>query len=296
MHLVMFVKDKQARAGVLDGEDIIDINAVDRSLPPTLKGILEAGGLARVKKILKSKKHRTPRSRAKLLPPISNPGLLLSVGMNYHEHLKEMKTPVPEKPAAFTKSVASIIASGQPILLPPAYPDMVDWEGEFTVVIGKAGHRIPAAKALDHVAGYTIANDVSARNWVTAIFASTGVMGPIHAWEHNLLGKMMPTFCPMGPCIATKDEVPDPDDVKIVTRLNGQVMQDANTDDLVFSVVKLIEYYSQFYRFLPGDCITTGSPSGVGFGRNPKVFMKAGDTISVEVKGIGILSNPVKAA
>jgi len=296
MHLVMFMKDKQPRAGVIDGEDIIDINACDRSLPPTIKGILEANGLSRVKKIITSKKHRVPHKRAKLLPPISNPGLLLSVGMNYHEHLKEMKTPVPEKPAAFTKSVASIIASGEPILLPASYPDMVDWEGEFTVVIGKGGHRIPAAKALDHVAGYTIANDVSARNWVTAIFASTGVMGPIHAWEHNLLGKMMPTFCPMGPCIATKDEVPDPDNVRIVTRLNGQVMQDANTDDLVFSVVKLIEYYSQFYRFLPGDCITTGSPSGVGFGRNPKVFMKAGDTVEVEVAGIGVLSNPVRAA
>ena len=296
MHLVMFMKDKQPRAGVIDGEEIVDINANDRSLPPTIKGILEANGLARVRKILKSRKHRVPRRRAKLLPPISNPGLLLSVGMNYHEHLKEMKTPVPEKPAAFTKSVASIIATGEPILLPASNPDMVDWEGEFTVVIGKGGYRIPAAKALDHVAGYTIVNDVSARDWVAAIFSSTGIMGPIHAWEHNLLGKMMPTFCPMGPCIATRDEVPDPDDVKIVTRLNGQVMQDANTDDLVFGVAKLIEYYSQFYRFQPGDCITTGSPSGVGFGRNPKLFMKAGDTIEVEVSGIGVLSNPVKAA
>jgi acylpyruvate hydrolase len=296
MRLVMFLKDKQPRAGVIDGEEIIDINAADRSLPATLKGILEVNGISKIKKILKSRKHRTPFKRAKLLPPIANPGLLLSVGMNYHEHLKEMKTPVPEKPAAFTKSVASIIASGEPIVLPASHPNMVDWEGEFTVVIGKGGHRIPAAKALDHVAGYTIANDVSARDWVSAIFSSTGVMGPIHAWEHNLLGKMMPTFCPMGPCLATKDEVPDPDDVRIVTRLNGQVMQDANTDDLVFSVAKLIEYYSQFYRFLPGDCITTGSPSGVGFGRNPKVFMKAGDTIEVQVAGIGVLRNPVKAS
>ena len=296
MHLVMYYKGKEARAGVIDGGDIVDINAADRTLPSTIKAILEANALARVKKLVKSKKGRTPLKRAKLAPPIANPGLLLSVGMNYHEHLKEMKTPVPEKPAAFTKSVASIIASGEPILLPKAYPDMVDWEGEFTVVIGKAGHRIPAAKALDHVAGYTLVNDVSARNWVSAIFSSSGIMGPIHAWEHNLLGKMMPTFCPMGPCIATRDEIADPANVKIQTRLNGQVMQDANTDDLVFSVVKLIEYYSQFYRFLPGDCITTGSPSGVGFGRNPKVFMKAGDVIEVEVKGIGVLSNPVKAA
>jgi 2-keto-4-pentenoate hydratase/2-oxohepta-3-ene-1,7-dioic acid hydratase in catechol pathway len=292
----MYYKGKEARAGVIDGGDIVDINAADRTLPSTIKAILEANALARVKKLVKSKKGRTPLKRAKLAPPIANPGLLLSVGMNYHEHLKEMKTPVPEKPAAFTKSVASIIASGQPIVLPASHPDMVDWEGEFTVVIGKAGHRIPAAKALDHVAGYTLVNDVSARNWVSAIFSSSGIMGPIHAWEHNILGKLMPTFCPMGPCIATKDEVPDPDDVHIVTRLNGTVMQDANTDDLVFSVAKLIEYYSQFYRFLPGDCITTGSPSGVGFGRNPKLFMKAGDTIEVEVSGIGVLRNPVKAA
>jgi len=294
MHLVSFIKDKQARAGVLDGGDIIDINACDRSLPSTLKGILEANALARVRKLLKSKKHRMPFRRARLAPPIANPGLVLSVGMNYHEHLKEMKTPVPEKPAAFTKSVASIIASGEPILLPKAYPDMVDWEGEFTVVIGRACHRVTADKALDYVAGYTIVNDVSARNWVAPIFSAGGGMASIHAWEHNLLGKMLPTFCPMGPVIATKDEVPDPDDVKIVTRLNGQVMQDANTDDLVFGIPKLIEYYSQFYRFRPGDCITTGSPSGVGYGRNPKVFMKAGDTVQVEVDRIGVLTNRIE--
>jgi 2-keto-4-pentenoate hydratase/2-oxohepta-3-ene-1,7-dioic acid hydratase in catechol pathway len=295
MHLVMFMKDKQPRAGVIDGEDIVDINAADRSLPTTLKGIFEAGALARVKKVLKSKKGRTPRKRAKLLPPISNPSLLLSVGMNYHEHLKEMKTPAPEIPAAFTKSVASIIASGEAIKVPSSNPSMLDWEGEFTVVIGKGGYRIPAAKALDHVAGYTMVNDVSARDWVAAIFSSTGIMGPIHAWEQNLLGKMFPTFCPMGPCIATRDEIPDPANVRIQTRLNGQVMQDANTDDLVFSVVKLIEYYSQFYRFRPGDVITTGSPSGVGFGRNPKVFMKPGDVVEVEVKQIGILRNTIEA-
>ena len=293
MHLVMFMKDKQPRAGVIDGDDIVDINANDRSLPPSLKGILEANALSRVRKIIKSKKHRTPRSRAKLLPPISNPGLLLSVGMNYHEHLKEMKTPVPEKPAAFTKSVASIIGPDAPIRIPPSNPDMLDWEGEFSVVIGRPCHRVKAAQALDYVAGYTIVNDVSARDWVAPIFSAKGVMGPIHAWERNLLGKMFPTFCPMGPVLATKDEVPDPANVKLQTRLNGKLMQDANTDDLVFSVVQLIEYYSQFYLFRPGDVITTGSPSGVGYGRNPKLFMKAGDVVEVEVEGIGILRNPL---
>jgi 2-keto-4-pentenoate hydratase/2-oxohepta-3-ene-1,7-dioic acid hydratase in catechol pathway len=296
MHLVMFRGDRQSRAGVIDGDEIVDINANDRSLPPTIKGILEASALSRVRKVLKSRKHRLPRKRAKLLPPVSNPTLLLSVGMNYHEHLREMNTPVPEKPAAFAKSAAAMIGSGQPIILPPSNPAMVDWEGEFTVIIGRACHRVKAENALDYVAGYTIVNDVSARDWVAPIFTASGAMKGIHAWEHNLLGKMFPTFCPIGPCLATRDEVPDPNDVRIVTRLNGQVMQDANTDDLVFSVPQLIEYYSQFYRFQPGDCITTGSPSGVGYGRNPKVFMKPGDTIEIEVSGVGVLSNPVKAA
>jgi 2-keto-4-pentenoate hydratase/2-oxohepta-3-ene-1,7-dioic acid hydratase in catechol pathway len=297
MHLVAFSTGQQPRAGVLAGDDFVDLAAADPALPTTLRGILAAGRLdaARALRDAKPGRHLVPRSTARLLPPIPDPAIVLSVGMNYHEHLKEMKTPVPDKPAAFTKSVASIIASGDPILLPPSNPSMVDWEGEFTVVIGKPCHRVKAAQALDYVAGYTIVNDVSARDWVAPIFSSTGIMGPIHAWEQNLLGKMLPTFCPMGPAIATRDEVPDPDNVRIVTRLNGKVMQDANTNDLVFSVSKLIEYYSQFYRFLPGDCITTGSPSGVGYGRNPKVFMQAGDVIEVEVTGIGVLSNPVKA-
>src|SRR3954465_2646197 len=295
MRLVMYSRNKEARAGVIDGEEIVDVNANDKSLPTSIKGILEANALARVRKLLKSKKHRTPLARAKLLAPIADPGMVLSVGMNYHEHLKEMKTPVPEKPAAFTKSVASIIASGEAIKVPESNRDMLDWEGEFSVIIGKACHGVKAAQALDYVAGYTLVNDVSARDWVAPIFKSQGIMGPIHAWEHNLLGKMFPTFCPMGPCMVTKDELPDPGNVQIQTRVNGKVMQDANTDDLVFSVPQLIEYYSQFYLPRPGDVITTGSPSGGGFGRSPKVFMKPGDVVEVEVQQIGVLRNPIKA-
>ena len=288
MKLVTYEFEGEARPGLLSGDDIVDL----RSLAPDVRGILERGLLDQVRSV--SGKPLS-RKNAKLLAPIRNPGMVLSVGMNYHQHLKEMKTPVPEKPAAFTKSVASIIGTEAPIRIPRSNPDMLDWEGELTVVMGKPCHRVQAAQALDYVAGYTIVNDVSARDWVAPIFAATGVMGPIHAWEHNVLGKMFPSFCPMGPCLATKDEVPDPGNVRIVTRLNGKVMQDANTDDFVFSVAKLIEYYSQFYLFQPGDCITTGSPSGVGYGRNPKVFMKAGDVIEVEVQGVGILRNTVEA-
>jgi len=280
MKLVTFELDGRSRAGLVEGDSIVDLGV-------SMKDVIARGKMTRGS--------RCTRSQAKLHAPIPDPGMVLSVGMNYHEHLKEMKTPVPEKPAAFTKSVASIIASGEPIRVPPSNPSMLDWEGEFSVVIGKPCHRVKAAQALDYVFGYTLVNDVSARDWVAPIFRAQGIMGPIHAWEHNLLGKMFPTFCPMGPCIATRDEIQDPADVHIETRLNGSVMQSANTDDLVFSVVQLIEYYSQFYLFMPGDVLTTGSPSGVGFGRNPKVFMKPGDVVEVEVKQIGILRNPIAA-
>jgi 2-keto-4-pentenoate hydratase/2-oxohepta-3-ene-1,7-dioic acid hydratase in catechol pathway len=288
MKLVTFEIDHRARPGRLSGDEIVDLHA----LAPDLRTILEQDLLG---KAAAAAGRSVPLKEVKLLAPIPNPGMVLSVGMNYHEHLKEMKTPVPEKPAAFTKSVASIIGPDAPIRIPPSNPGMLDWEGEFSVVIGKPCHRVKAAQALDYVAGYTIVNDVSARDWVAPIFSATGVMGPIHAWEHNLLGKMFPTFCPMGPVLATKDEVPDPANVKLQTRLNGTLMQDASTDDLVFSVVQLIEYYSQFYLFRPGDVITTGSPSGVGYGRKPKLFMKAGDVVEVEIQDIGVLRNPVQA-
>jgi len=288
MKLVTVDIEGKARPGRIADDHIIDLSGIG----PDLRSILESGGLDRA--------HRAEGSKiwlkgARLLAPIQNPALVLSVGMNYHEHLKEMKTPAPEKPAAFTKSVASIIGPEAPILIPPNNPAMVDWEGEFSVVIGKPCHRVKAAQALDYVAGYTIVNDVSARDWVAPVFSSTGIMGPIHAWEQNLLGKMFPTFCPMGPVLATKEDVPDPGNVKITTRLNGKLMQSANTDDLVFSVPELIEYYSQFYLFKPGDVITTGSPSGVGYGRNPRIFMKAGDVVEIEVEGVGILRNPIQA-
>jgi 2-keto-4-pentenoate hydratase/2-oxohepta-3-ene-1,7-dioic acid hydratase in catechol pathway len=288
MKLVTFEIDHRARPGRLSGDEIVDLHA----LAPDVRTILEQDLLG---KAAAAAGRSVPLKEVKLLAPIPNPGMVLSVGMNYHEHLKEMKTPVPEKPAAFTKSVASIIGPDAPIRIPPSNPGMLDWEGEFSVVIGKPCHRVKAAQALDYVAGYTIVNDVSARDWVAPIFSATGVMGPIHAWEHNLLGKMFPTFCPMGPVLATKDEVPDPANVKLQTRLNGTLMQDASTDDLVFSVVQLIEYYSQFYLFRPGDVITTGSPSGVGYGRKPKLFMKAGDVVEVEIQDIGVLRNPVQA-
>jgi acylpyruvate hydrolase len=297
MLLVTFQSARGPRPGVFAGDDIVDLCTADPALPTDLRGILAANALERVARLRDSapRAARLPRAGAKLLAPIANPGIVLSVGLNYRQHLEEMKTPIPATPYAFAKSVASIVGAGEPIVLPKSNPRMVDWEGELTVVIGKPCHAVRADDALDYVAGYTLVNDVSARDWVAAVFASRGVMGPIQTWEQNLLGKMFPTFCPMGPAIATRDELPDIGNVRLTTRSNGEIMQDANTNDLVFDIPTLIAHYSRFYRLLPGDCITTGSPSGVGYGREPKLFMKAGDVVEVAVEGIGVLRNPVVA-
>lgn len=230
-----------------------------------------------------------------LLAPIPDPSFILSVGMNYHDHLAEMKTAAPDAPSSFTKHPGSVIGPGSPIVLPASHGDMVDFEGEITFVFGRECYNATEAEAWDYVAGLTIANDVSARDWVAPIFGQQTTMGAIHAWEENLLGKQYPTFCPIGPVLATVDEIDDPGDLRIETRLNGEVMQSSNSDQLVFDIPTLIAYFSKWYRFSPGDIVTTGSPAGVGFGRDPKVFMRDGDLVDVELQGVGILSNPVSA-
>ena len=305
-----------AHAGVLLGNRILDFVACReavpeaRLLPRELHKILAAGApaLALVGRIIDQIDTNTnladrltvegallARSNAKLMAPLPNPALILSVGANYREHMREMNAPIPDRPYAFTKNAAQVIGSGAQILLPASNPDMVDWEGEFTVVIGRTCHNVSEDEALDCVAGYTLVNDVSARDWAAAVFQAQGTMGPIMAWGENLLGKMFPTFCPMGPVLTTRDEISDPDDVDLLVLLNGQTMQSANTSDLIFGVRKLISYFSQFYTFRPGDVITTGSPSGVGYGRNPQIFMHAGDQIEVRSNKIGTLTNPVVA-
>ena len=307
---------RQAPGVVIDG-DVLDLTGCVGHLPEavmvpaTMRGIIQGSDAALdlVRRIvgkvgeskalaqtLKQAGVLIPRANARLLSPIPEPSMVLCCSLNYREHLKEMNTPVPAKPAAFVKPISSIIGSGEPILLPKSNPNMVDWEGEFCAVIGKPCYNVSKADALNYVAGYTLLNDVSARDWIPALMASTGVMGPIHAWEQSILGKHFPTFCPIGPTFVTRDEIPDPDAVEMTTTLNGQTMQFANTNDLVFGVRDLIAHYSQYYRFLPGDVISTGSPSGVGYGRNPKVFMKPGDVIAVEENKIGVLSNPIALA
>ena len=231
------------------------------------------------------------------MAPVPEPRLFLSAGRNYGKHLAEMGgRPPPPNPTAFIKTQSSLTGSGKPIFVPPQCPDQIDYEGEFTVVIGSDCYDVSEADALHYVAGYTIVNDVSARDWIPEFRAAEDSDQAVQGWERNIMGKNLPSFSPCGPVITTADEIPDPHDLQLTTTLNGEVMQSTKTDDLVYNVPKLISYLSKWYLMQPGDLITTGSPAGVGFGRDPKVFMRAGDVIEIEVEGIGTLSNPLAAS
>jgi 2-keto-4-pentenoate hydratase/2-oxohepta-3-ene-1,7-dioic acid hydratase in catechol pathway len=317
MKLLTIDGGRTTRVGVLLGDQVLDVDSTaeffgdDRQYPKSIKAAIAKGhstvGLLTnlINKVneatesqlasLRESGALNPYSETDLHAPIPNPGFILSVGMNYRDHLAEMNTPVPDVPASFTKHPSGVTGPGQPIILPASNGEMVDFEAEICFVFGRECYNVAEADAWNYVAGLTIANDVSARDWVAPIFEQDTTMGAIHAWEANVLGKQYPTFCPMGPVLATMDEIANPDDLRIETRLNGKVMQSSSSSQLVFSIPKLIAYFSKWYKFAPGDIVTTGSPAGVGYGRNPKVFMREGDVIEVEVEGVGTLSNPVSA-
>jgi acylpyruvate hydrolase len=312
MKLVSIDVRSSARTGIVLGTDVLDFSLAGDVLPLTnwipasMPALLAGGdeGLDLIRRIIDQveagrcdERNRLQRCGAlrpiedvRLAPPVPRPGILLSHGRSYFSHLKEMqKTEKPtleEDPKAFMKNVNSIIGPDAPIVLPRQCPNMVDFEGEFSVVFGAHCHNIDEADALTTVAGYTIINDVSARDWVDN-FHRTG--DP----DLNRMGKQLPTFCPMGPVIATKDEVPDPHNVNLSTTLSGKLMQSAHTSDLIWTIPALISYFSRWYPFRPGDILTTGSPAGVGFGRNPKVFMAPGDVVAITIDGIGTLRNPI---
>ena len=227
------------------------------------------------------------------------PGLIYCAGNAYKDHLEEMKTAMPTHPAAFIKSPRSLNGPRDAILLPAREPEQVDYEGEFCVVFGRSCYNVSPDDALDHVAGYTMGNDVSSRtvvmDWLAAVRDGRAKDACDH-WLDNVLGKQFPTFLPLGPVIVTRDDMPDPHNVQIGTRLNGELMQFASTGNLLFSIAETISFFSRWQQFEPGDVLTTGSPAGVGFGRNPQVFLKDGDVVEVFGEGIGSLMNPVRHA
>jgi 2-keto-4-pentenoate hydratase/2-oxohepta-3-ene-1,7-dioic acid hydratase in catechol pathway len=217
-----------------------------------------------------------------LMAPIT-PVDIICIGLNYRKHAAEGNLPEPEQPVVFMKNIGTVQDPGGPIMIPRKLrSEAVDYECELAIVLKKRCYNVSRANALDYVLGYTCANDVSARDWQIKWGGSQ--------WCR---GKTFATFCPLGPCLVTPDEIPNPNALGIRTILNGNVMQDWNTNDMIFDVPTLIEFLSGSTVLLPGTVILTGTPHGVGSARKPPVFLKAGDNVTIEIDGIGSLTNPV---
>ena len=224
-----------------------------------------------------------PLAEVRLLAPVPRPGKILCVGLNYRDHARETGQAIPEEPVLFSKFANSVVGPGADVVVPPEAADKVDYEAELAVVIGRRASRATADDALDHVAGYACANDVSARSLQ---FRSS-------QW---LLGKAIDTFLPLGPFLVTPDEVPDPQALGIRCLVNDEVLQDSNTGEMVFGVADLVSFASRTITLEPGDLLVTGTPSGVGMAKDPPRFLNPGDRMRVEIDGLGQLDNTVRAS
>ncbi len=261
----------------------VDLQDADPTLPATVRGLLALGreGLERASAALTGGATRYNPASAEFLAPVPDPGKVLCLGMNYRDHAAEIGAEPPNEPVLFAKFASSLIGPGQAIVLPPESAE-VDYEAELVAVIGRGGRRIPRARAREHIAGYAIGHDVSARDWQ--------LRKPGRQW---LAGKSFDTFAPVGPDLVTADEVGDPGDLGIRLRLNGRTLQDSSTREWIFGLDEVIAYASTVATLEPGDLIFTGTPPGVGMARTPPIWLKAGDVVEVEIDGLGILRNPV---
>lgn len=286
MKLVTFIADSRVRPGVIDGDVVVDLAAA--GLPVDEHGdlmpIVRGGDamLERVRAAISSPTRRDlPLKDVRLAAPLLAPSKIVAVGLNYIDHCKEANLPVPGEPVLFTKWPNSITGPYDELHWPEGVTKEVDYEVELGVVIGRRGRNISEKDALDYVCGYTVVNDVSARDLQ---FANA------KQWDR---GKSLDTFCPWGPWIVTRDEIPDPHDLEVRTVLNGREMQKSNTKNLIFNINQIIAYASQGTTLMPGDLIPTGTPFGVGFSRTPPVFLQHGDVCECSVEKIGSIVNKV---
>jgi 2-keto-4-pentenoate hydratase/2-oxohepta-3-ene-1,7-dioic acid hydratase in catechol pathway len=283
MKLVSFEHRGNISWGALVGEHVVDIGAVAPGTP-TLRAALESGLVAQLQAgrgVDLAAAPRVPLASVALLPVIPAPDKILCVGINYVAHRVETGRAEAAHPTIFVRFANSQVGHGRPIVR-PRVSTMLDYEAELAVVIGRAGRHIPASRALEHVGGYSCYNDASVRDWQR------------HTTQFTP-GKNFVATGGFGPWLVTADEVPDPSRLEVVMRLNGNEMQRATTDLMIFGVAALIEYITTFTELVPGDVIVTGTPGGVGHTRNPPVFMQPGDVAEVEVRGVGVLRNPVAA-
>lgn len=284
LRLLQYEQGHQKKLGVEvgPGGDVISLSDHE-DFPNEARSFLQGGSdlMNLAKKYVESGAPKLPRSAIRLLAPITEPRKIICVGMNYRDHCKETNTPLPDVPLIFNKFPTTIIGHGDSIVIPKV-SNAVDWEVELAIVIGERGKNLEIEDASAHIAGYTVALDVSARDW----------FGDKNGGQW-ILGKSFDTFCPIGPVIVTSDEIPDPNNMKISCRVNDKVMQDSCTDQLIFSTNHCVSWASQFCTLEPGDLILTGTPPGVGACRDPPIFFKSGDVVTCEIQGIGQISNPV---
>jgi len=287
MRLVTYLSPRGPRSGVLrtsevEPPQIIDLNKFDSELPSSVKDLLTLGDASWRKIELAEKQGElVAGEQVQLLPPIVDPQKVICVGLNYADHAAETGAKVGDEPVIFCKFPTTLRGHEEPIELPSA-STQVDYEAELVVVIGRQARNVSPETAWQHVAGYCCGHDVSARDWQKG--------KPGRQW---LLGKSFDSFAPLGPCLVTSDEIPDPGNLSIELRLNGQTMQQSNTNQLIFPIDYLVSYLSQVCTLLPGDLIYTGTPPGVGMARKPPVFLQPGDTVEVAIEKVGVLRNPV---
>lgn len=278
MKLVSFLRNNKPTWGVAVEGGVVDCGAKLGKKYPDLKAVIANRGMADAKKFAASKKKPdVPAAKVKYLPPIGNPDKIICIGLNYKSHVAETGRSDAQYPTIFTRFANTQVGHGQPMIR-PKNSEKYDYEGEVAVIIGRKGRHVAKADALKYVAGYSCYNDGSIRDWQR------------HTTQFTA-GKNFPRTGALGPWMVTKDEIPDPHTLGIKTRLNGEVLQNANTSQLIFQIPRLIEYLSAFTPLSPGDIIATGTPSGVGFARKPPIFMKAGDVVEVDITGIGVLKN-----
>lgn len=284
MRLATIRSPNGPRAAAVLGDRYVDLHGTDPALPTSVREMLAGGpALCRAAADAAGKPGAVlfDASPVKLLPPVPDPQKIICLGLNYRDHAIESGSPIPQEPILFSKYPTALIGHEDAIVLPPISHE-VDYEAELVIVVGRRAKNIAADRGMEYVGGYTVGHDVSARDWQLK-----------KEGKQWMIGKTFDTFAPTGPVLVTVDEVPDPHSLPIRLRLNGQVMQDSNTRQMIFSVGFVLSYLSRVFTLEPGDLIFTGTPPGVGFARKPPVFLKAGDVVEVEIEGLGILRNPV---
>jgi 2-keto-4-pentenoate hydratase/2-oxohepta-3-ene-1,7-dioic acid hydratase in catechol pathway len=283
MRLVSYEERSGHRAGVLVGGDVVPVSDLEAPADSVrgLLAALDAAGLAELAERAGRSQRRSPLADLRLLAPVPDPEKIICLGLNYRDHAAESGQEIPKAPMWFAKFANSLVGSGQDIVLPAAHPEFVDYEAELAIVIGRTAREVDVAEALEYVAGAMPFNDVSARD--------LQFQNPL--WTS---GKALDTFAPCGPALVTLDEIDDLHALGVRTLINGELVQEGNTRELIFSVPETVAWLSRTITLRPGDIIATGTPAGVGASRNR--FLRGGDTVTVEVDGLGAVVNPVRAA